>query len=237
MMAAFVGRDMDSLFNPVNVTWINVVTSVPLALVLGLLIAVVYRRTMTNFSYSVPIMHTIVYLAMIVSLIMIIVANELVRAFTLLGAFAVIRFRTPIKDARDGAFIFLALAAGMGVGVGLYAEAALGVALIALFVWLMHESRFGLTSGRETLLTLTVPQSGAGHRDIYGPVFAAHLRGYDLINVRSIQAKARLELTFYVRPNRDVDMAAFSAALAALPEVEDVSVVVSQDDEIPDNVF
>ena len=99
--------------------------SLPLALLFGLFIALIYRRVMTNLSYSVPILHTLVYLAMIVALIMIIVANELVRAFTLLGAFAVIRFRTPIKDARDGAFIFWSLAAGMGAGVGLYLETLL----------------------------------------------------------------------------------------------------------------
>ena len=228
---------MPSLLSPVNVTWINVLTALPLALLFGLFIAFVYRRVMTNLSYSVPILHTIVYLAMIVSLIMIIVANELVRAFMLLGAFAVIRFRTPIKDARDGAFIFWALAAGMGAGVGLYVETALGVALIGLFVWLMHQSRFGLTSGREILLTMTVPQTGSAGDPSYARVFETHLSGHDLLNVRSVQGGQRLELTFYVRPTRDTDLVAFSAALSALPAVGDVSVVVSQDDEIPDNVF
>ena len=174
---------------------------------------------------------------MIVSLIMIIVANELVRAFTLLGAFAVIRFRTPIKDARDGAFIFWALAAGMGAGVGLYVETTLGVGLIGLFVWLMHQSRFGLTSARETLLTLTVPRTGADGDPVYAGLFETHLQGHDLINVRSVQGGQRLELTFYVRPRRDTDLVVFSAALSALPAVADISVVVSQDDEIPDNVF
>ena len=228
---------MPSLPSPVNVTWINVLTSVPLALIFGLFIAIVYRRVMTNLNYSVPILHTIVYLAMIVSLIMIIVANELVRAFTLLGAFAVIRFRTPIKEARDGAFIFWALAAGMGAGVGLYLETTLGVTLIGLFVWLMHQSRFGLTSSRETLLTLTVPQTRADGDPVYAQVFATHLQGHELINVRSVESGQRLEVTFYVRPARDTDLMAFSAALSAVPTVANVSLVVSQDDEIPDNVF
>ena len=227
---------MPSLFSPVNVTWINVLTALPLALVFGLFIAVVYRRVMTNLSYSVPILHTIVYLAMIVSLIMIIVANELVRAFTLLGAFAVIRFRTPIKDARDGAFIFWALAAGMGAGVGLYAETALGVVIIGLFIWLMHQSRFGLTSGRETLLTFIAPGGSDGAPPWTTP-FETYLRGHDLINVRSLDDGARLELTFHVRPRPDADLVTFSSTLAELAGVSDVSLVVSQDDEVPDNVF
>ena len=125
----------------------------------------------------------------------------------------------------------------MGAGVGLYLETALGVTLIGLFVWLMHQSRFGLTSSRETLLTLTVPQTGADGDPVYAPVFETHLQGHELINVRSIESGQRLEVTFYVRPARDTDLMAFSAALSALPAVADVSIIVSQDDQIPDNVF
>ena len=116
-------------------------------------------------------------------------------------------------------------------------ETTLGVALIGSFIWLMHLSRFGLTSGREILVTLTVPRTGSGDTPAYAPAFETHLRGHDLINVRSVRGGERLELTFYVQPRRDTDLVAFSTAMSALPAVADVSLVVSQDDEIPDNVF
>ncbi len=55
--------------------------------------------------------------------------------------------------------------------------------------------------------------------------------------MRSVQAGQRLELTFYVQPKPGADLVTLSADLSALPAVADVSLVVSEDDEIPDNVF
>lgn len=204
---------------------------------LGVFIAFVYKKVMTSFNFSIPILYTVIYVCISVSLIMIIVANELVRAFTLLGAFAVIRFRTPIKDARDGAFIFIALAAGMGVGVGLYLETALGVLLIGLCILFLHWFKFGLVATKETLVRFVVPggkaDSPAAHKD----VFERHLKSHSLVNVRSLQEGRAMELTFYVRPKRATDMIEFSRALTAVPGVGQVSLIVCEDDEVPDNVF
>ena len=192
---------------------------------------------MTNFNYSIPIMYTIVYVALSVSLIMIIVANELVRAFTLLGAFAVIRFRTPIKDARDGAFIFVALAAGMGAGVGMYVETVLGTALIGIFMLLMHRYKFGLLATRETLVKFVVSSGEDDRADGHKEVFERYLTDFNLVNVRSLHEGRETELTFYVRPKREADMVAFSRDLGRVPRLQQVSMIVCEDDEVPDNVF
>ncbi len=56
-------------------------------------------------------------------------------------------------------------------------ETTLGVGLIGLFVWLMHLSRFGLTSGREILVTLTVPQTGSGDAPAYASVSRRTFKG------------------------------------------------------------
>jgi len=156
----------------VPVSWVNVVIAVPLSLLLGLYVALIYKKVTPGANYSVAILHTLIYLSMIVSLVMIVIANQIARAFTLVGALAVIRFRTPIKDARDAAFIFLGLAAGMGAGVGLYTEAALGTGLIGLFILLLHYTKFGRQVKGETLVKFTVPletdgQSAPDHQEVF----------------------------------------------------------------------
>ena len=90
--------------------WRVVVTVISLSLALGLYVALVYRLSTPAGSYSVSIQHTLLYLAMVVALVMLVISNQLARAFTLVGALAVIRFRTPIKSAKDASFIFLSLA-------------------------------------------------------------------------------------------------------------------------------
>ncbi|MEW6217560.1 MAG: hypothetical protein AB1543_07750, partial [Candidatus Bipolaricaulota bacterium] len=121
----------------------TVLTVVSVSLGLGLYVALIYRLATPGAAFSITIQHTLLYLALIVSLVMLIISNQVARAFTLVGALAVIRFRTPVKDTRDAAFIFLGLAAGMGAGVGMFAETAAGVGLIGLFMLAVRFFRVG----------------------------------------------------------------------------------------------
>lgn len=223
--------------DPTVVSWIDVLSTVSLSLFLGLYVAFIYRTVTPGFSYSVSILHTLLYLAMIVSLVMMIISNQIARAFTLVGALAVIRFRTPIKDAKDAAFIFLALAAGMGAGVGLYLVTALGTILIGGFILLIHYAKFGLRAKRETLVKFTVPLNEEENSVYHKEVFKRFLRDHKLINTRSLHESGRLELAFLVKPLRTTDMIKFSQVLSSIPQIEKVSVIVCEDEDMSQNVF
>ena len=55
---------------------------------------------------------------------MVIIGSEIARAFALVGAMSIIRFRNPVKDPRDVAFLFVTIAIGMACGVGFYMYAS-----------------------------------------------------------------------------------------------------------------
>jgi len=224
-------------FDPTVLSLFDVFSAVAVSLIFGLYVALIYRRVTPDATYSVSILRTLTYLSMIVALVMLIISNQIARAFTLVGALAVIRFRTPIKDAKDAAFIFFALAAGMGAGVGLYLETALGTFLIGIFMLLIQHSKFGLRGTKETLVKFTVPLNGEGDSVYHKEVFEKFLRSHKLINARSLRESERLELTFFVKPLRTTDMIKFSQALSSIPQVEKVSVIVCDDDQLAQNVF
>lgn len=110
---------------------------------LGLVLAVIYRRTHKGLSYSQSFTQTIVYIALIVALVMLTVRNSLATAFTLVGALSIIRFRTVVKDTRDTAFVFAALAVGMAAGLGYLDLAAIGASAVALLAVVLHVTNFG----------------------------------------------------------------------------------------------
>lgn len=224
-------------FDPTVLSSVDVIVAIAISLLLGLYVAFIYRRVTPDASYSVSILRTLTYLSMIVALVMMIISNQIARAFTLVGALAVIRFRTPIKDAKDAAFIFLALAAGMGAGVGLYLETALGTFLIGLFMLLIHRIRFGFRGTNETLVKFTVPLNGGEDSVYHGEVFERYLRSYKLVNARSLREIDRLELSFLVKSLKETDVVKFSRALSSVPEIEKVSVIVCDDDELTQNAF
>jgi len=223
--------------DPTTLSLLDVFSAVGISLLFGLYVAFVYRRVTPDVTYSASILRTLTYLSMIVALVMMIISNQITRAFTLVGALAVIRFRTPIKDARDAAFIFLALVAGMGAGVELYLETALGTFLIGLFILLLHYSKLGFRGTRETLVKFAVPLNGGEASLYHKEVFERFLRDYKLVNARSLQANQELELSFPVKPSRTTNMIKFSQALSSVPQVRKVAVVVTEDDELSGNVL
>ncbi|MCF7889921.1 DUF4956 domain-containing protein [Candidatus Bipolaricaulota bacterium] len=223
--------------DPAVISLVDVVIAITVTLFLGLFIGFIYRKVTPGSSYSVSILYALLYLSMIVSLVMMIISNQIARAFTLVGALSVIRFRTPIKDAKDTAFIFLALAAGMGTGVGLYMETILGTGLIGIFILLIHRSRVGLQMSKETLVKFTIPLTNGKDTSYHQEVFESFLRDYKLVNTRSLQDSDRLELTFLVKPLGTTENIKFSQALSSVPDIQRVSVMALDEEDFTSNVL
>ncbi|MDD2912957.1 MAG: hypothetical protein PHF77_05580 [Candidatus Bipolaricaulis anaerobius] len=215
---------------------LTVLAVVGVSLGLGLYVALVYRLATPGAAFSITIQHTLLYLALIVSLVMVIISNQVARAFTLVGALAVVRFRTPVKDTRDAAFIFLGLVAGMGAGVGMYAETAVGVGLIGLCMIAVRFLRLGKRPHGETVVKFTIP-SGGGEPAYPRDAFDRHFQSVRLIGTRSVRDGERVELTYLVKPRRDADLVAFARALSAYPLVEKATVIACDDEGLAENVF
>lgn len=226
-----------SLTDLMSISWQTVLIAASISLALGLFISLMYRLVTPSVNYSVAIQQTLLYVAMITSLVMLIISNQLARAFTLVGALSVIRFRTPVKDTRDASFVFLALAAGMGTGVGLYVETAIGIAFIGAAMAVIRVSRIGMRAKGEVLVKFSIPgavgEDGTAHRD----VFDQYLKDHRLINTRTLGSGERLELTFLVKPLRSTDLVKFSQALSSIQSLDRVAVIVCDDEGLTQNVF
>jgi uncharacterized membrane protein YhiD involved in acid resistance len=114
-----------------------------LSFVLGQLVAWIYTWTHRGMTWSRNMIHSIVMLSMIVTMVMMVVGDSIARAFGLVGALAIIRFRTVVRDARDTTFIFLALANGIAIGAGFPAAAVVGVSVIGLVAVMLNWTGFG----------------------------------------------------------------------------------------------
>jgi len=104
-----------------------------LSFVLAVVIAWVYKITYTGVSYTQSYVHTLILMGMVMAIIMLIIGSNIARAFALVGALSVIRFRNAIKDTRDVGYIFFVMAIGMAVGTRFY--------LVAIIATLGHGGR------------------------------------------------------------------------------------------------
>ncbi|MEU9566359.1 ATP-binding protein [Streptomyces sp. NPDC048161] len=110
----------------------DVVAAMALSLILSTVIGYVYRYTHRDVSYSQSCVQTLVIVGMIVALIMLVVGSSLARAFSLVGALSLVRFRNAVKETRDVGFIFPAMAIGMACGARFYTLAAVAVVICAV---------------------------------------------------------------------------------------------------------
>ena len=91
-----------------------------IALVSSLIICYSYKKTHSGYSFSNSYLLSIVLISLIVCLIMIIIGSNIARAFALIGAMSIVRFRNPVKETRDLVYIFATIAIGMSAGTGFY---------------------------------------------------------------------------------------------------------------------
>lgn len=90
--------------------------AISLTFVLSMIITFLYQKTHKGARYAQSFIHTIVIMSMVVSVIMIVIGNNIAVAFGLVGAFSIIRFRSAMNDPKDIAFIFFGMAAGIASG-------------------------------------------------------------------------------------------------------------------------
>ena len=133
--------------------------SLVLSFVLSLIMAKLYTRTHDGYSYSKSFVHTIVFVALTIDVIMIIIGSNIARAFALVGAMSIVRFRNPIKDSRDLVFLFMSIAIGMATGTQFYFFAILFTAFAATAMLLFQYFDFGQATQVALVLKLKMPET------------------------------------------------------------------------------
>lgn len=133
--------------------------SMTTAALLAYVLATVYRHTHRGTSYSQSFLVTLFMMAVATSVVMLIIGSNIARAFSLVGALSVIRFRTAVKDSRDTGYLFAAMVAGMGCGTQFYLAAMGMIAFMSALMLGLYHADFGLKRKMESIVRVTFRKS------------------------------------------------------------------------------
>ncbi len=175
---------------------IDMVRAAFMSFALALIVGYTYRITHQGPSYSQTTVHTMVIMAVVVSVIMLIIGTNIARAFTLVGALSIIRFRNAVKESRDVAFYFLAMAIGMACGTHHLAIAAMFILIACPMIYFMARFNIGAKPVVEVLLRMTLGEN-VDYRTAFNEVFFKHMENADLLSVDS-DGSGKLELVYSV---------------------------------------
>lgn len=122
--------------------------SLLLGFVLSSAIALTYRVTFRGKVFPNHFFQAMILSSLVTGMIMMAVGNNFAVGFGIIGAVAVIRFRTVISDPRNIIFMFAAISIGIATGVKGYPIAVAGTALFCLISLLLYWSPFGSIQNR-----------------------------------------------------------------------------------------
>ena len=109
------------------------------ALLLGFLVAAIYRRTRGDALASASFRTTLVLLAILIAMVTQVIGDNIARAFSLVGALSIVRFRTVVRDTQDTAYVIFAVAVGMAVGADNLGVALVGIAIVGVAAVIMRQ--------------------------------------------------------------------------------------------------
>jgi uncharacterized membrane protein YhiD involved in acid resistance len=202
-----------------------VLLSLLMSFVLGLVVAALYAGTHRGLSYSRNMVHSIVLLSMIVTMVMLVVGDSIARAFGLVGALAIIRFRTVVRDARDTTFIFLALAVGIAIGAQQFSVAVVGTLVIGMVATLLQLSGFATRHSDTGMLRVR----GAGSlTQRLEEVLGNWCRTFELVALREAADGSNAEYSYEIRLFHPSEREELLRAVRAVQGTTQVTVAIEE---------
>lgn len=230
-------RDFQGVISP-EITLLQVLTGLGVACLCGFLITFLYRLTYRGSNYSPTFVRSMIYLTMIAAVIIIVIGNNLARAFGLVGAMSIIRFRTAVKDTQDIVFIFFSLAVGLAAGVGMYTLAIGSTVVIGLIILITSKTNYAAINRKAYLLQMTYADPAAAGAngefklsDTHIDILRKHCKTHKLVNVRSSSNGEVLDLTYFVNLKGRQQSAALTRELGNAPNVTNVNLFFDEEQQ------
>jgi uncharacterized membrane protein YhiD involved in acid resistance len=157
--------------------------------------------------------------SMVVAVIIMTVGNSLARGLGILGSLAIVRFRTPVRDTRDLAFLFACLGIGVACGSAVYGVAVIGTVMIGGAAMLLHWSPFASRRQHEALLRFVLPPDSPSGEKVKA-IMQRTCSAFSLIAMREIHQGALVEHCYQVRL---LDPSYQSEIISSLGQIHDLS--------------
>lgn len=166
---------------------------------LGVIISVLYIKTNKNMDVQ-GFAITLIMLPAIIAIIILLVGNNVARAFSLAGAFSIIRFRSAPGGPKDLSYIFFTLAVGLSAGMGYIGYAFLFTIILCVVMLVLDKIDYGKLKTNSLDLKITVPEN-LNYEETFDDVLRKHTTFWQLVKVKTKEFGALFELNYKIAMN------------------------------------
>ena len=178
------------------------------SLALGLLISFVYIKTHKSEGYQSGFAVTLIMLPAIISVIIMLIGNNVARAFSLAGAFSLVRFRSTPGDPKDIAYVFFALGVGLACGLGFIAYAAVFAVILCLVMILLTFTNYAKQKSTSMQVRITVPEN-LNFQGLFDDILNKYTDFWKLRKVRTTDFGTLFELSYLIDLKQSTDQKVF----------------------------
>ncbi|WP_068777165.1 DUF4956 domain-containing protein [Paenibacillus sp. FJAT-26967] len=191
---------LESLFSTTTtnatLTFSHSLLTIVVSFLLGGIISITYMKT-SKQTYSQNFALTMILIPSIIAIIILLIGNNIARAFSLAGAFSIIRFRSAPGDPKDIAFVLFTMATGLACGVGVYGYAIMFTLILCTLMIVLHKFKFGAQKTTQKLLKITVPEDLA-YEEAFLEVFRQFQVDHELKKVKTTELGSLFELVYSI---------------------------------------
>ncbi len=202
------------------------------AAILGAAVAGVYRLTRPGSDVTQAFLRTLVLLAIMIAMVTQVVGNNTARAFSLVGALSIVRFRTVVRDIEDTAFVIFAVAIGMAAGASQPELALIGLAVVLVTAILMR-GRKARTPDALAWFRLSV-RVGLGHdaETLIGPTLDKFVSDRRVLSMATARQGMSIDITYETRLRKDSGPDELVKALNRIEGIQSVELQRRPDVEV-----
>lgn len=205
------------------------------ALLLGGVVALLYRATRSKADVAPSFTATLVLLSILIAMVTQVIGDNVARAFSLVGALSIVRFRTVVRDTQDTAFVIFAVGVGMAVGAGYPWVAVAGIGVVAIAAFVMKPPDIGLTPASSEGEPFEVQvRVGIGHdpQVVVAPALDLHSTERRLMALTTSRRGLAVDATFQASLRTGASADALLRALNTTDGIESVTLKrMARDDD------
>lgn len=182
------------------------------AVIIGLVIGITYMYACKKSGYNKDFIVGLVLLPAIVSVVIMLIGSNVARAFSMAGAFALVRFRSAPGNAKDIAVVFFAMASGLACGLGYITFAVIFTVVIILVLVALSITDFADKNAGKRQLRITIPEN-LNYTHAFDGIFDKFLSSKELTKVKTTNMGTMFELTYIIEMNKDINEKEFIDSL------------------------
>jgi uncharacterized membrane protein YhiD involved in acid resistance len=210
-----------------NPTLISIIYSISLSFILSSAIAYIYKHTFQGLSYSRNFIQSLILSSIVTAIAMQAIGDNLARGMGMMGALAIIRFRSSMKDPRDMIFIFATLSVGIACGVYSYTIAVIGAMGFCLVSLAIQNIPFAKESNFDGLLRFNLENNKDDKAELE-KILNISCRYFALVTLRELAQGQRLDYAYQVKIKKEIHKATFIEDLAKLKTIKGLSLLLQE---------